>query len=127
MKIPYGLTVEFYEDNSWQGTAHTLRGIPYEDDYKEMKCQNMPKKDAINSIKIKRTGGKAKAFWVQIGSSNDIEYTIYQGTVQESETSTSVERTEDFSYEVGFGIDFDFSHKVLDVLGFEGPSASVSG
>ena len=53
----------------------------------------MRKRDAYSSIKIRTGGKKAKAYWVNKGSGNNVEISMEKGVVQESETDNTVETT----------------------------------
>ena len=84
--IPFGLAVTLYDGADYTGDQVTLSGMPYENEYQELICQNLDTvypnlTNRVSSLSVALTGdlGAAKGYWKSVPVTEQASYTISVG------------------------------------------------
>ena len=105
--LPYGYSVDLYENDAWSGSKWHADGPYFEDDTLKMTCIDVPDSFSwlTSSLKFYRTPGygTAKGFWKGYTSTEEIDFDIKEGfhNIQTTEDDTQMEFNLNYDMKVG--------------------------
>lgn len=113
LMVPYGYTVEMFDQDSRSGKKQTVYAEMFRDDRFAMECVNL--KDTgyrAKSMTIKNSGslGGATGYWESITATSKLHYEIVEGFESSHSEHTSVQMQYELSIEMSEKIGFKFAN-----------------